>query len=217
MTRRMKDPASRAEQREHLSDLHVAPISRMVDELSGDGRWMPHVAPVHGGVEARMLFVLRDPGPKTKDPDHKNEGFLCVENDDPTAERFCGLLERADIAVRDTLPWNAYPWFINKAPSQSQLREGLVPLRRLIGMMTDLRVVLLMGNHAQASWGLLEGSGFEIPASVTVLRTRHPSNQAFVGTKEERALWREEQAQVIEQAGDIVRTRRSATAGAGLR
>ena len=48
---------------------HVRPVNELVDELHDlDGRgWMPHVAPVHGGVEARVLSVLRDPGPKTQD------------------------------------------------------------------------------------------------------------------------------------------------------
>lgn len=211
MARRMRDAGYRTSQREHLYDLHVAPINRMVDELRGAGRWMPHVAPVHGGVDARMLFVLRDPGPKTENPDRKNEGFLCVENDDPTAERFCGLLERADIPVRDTLPWNAYPWFINKAPSQGQLREGTEPLRRLLAMMCDLRVVVLMGNHAHTAWSMLEVADAQLASRAPVLRTRHPSNQAFVGSSEQRARWREEQAQVIERAGDILRTRRTAT------
>jgi hypothetical protein len=205
MTRRMKDPIFRAEQRDHLFDPHVAPINRMVDELSRPGHWMPYVAPAHGGVDARMLFLLRDPGPRTADPDRANTGFLCVENDDQSAKRFCGLLERAGIAVRETLPWDAYPWFINKHPSRDQMRDGLVPLRRLLSMVQDLRVVVLMGKAAEASWFLLEAADPELAKSVPVLRTRHPSSQAFISkVPGQSALWREEQAEVMDEAGRIL-------------
>jgi hypothetical protein len=36
---------------------HVAPVNALADELRG---WVPYVAPLYGGVEARMLSVLRD-------------------------------------------------------------------------------------------------------------------------------------------------------------
>jgi hypothetical protein len=205
--RRMKDANFRQLQWQHRYDLHVEPINRMADGYKDEGRPMPYIAPAHGGVDARMLFILRDPGPKTADPDREDVRWLCVENDDQTAERFCGLLERADIAIRDTMPWNAYPWYINAAPSRAQLRDGLVPLQSLLTLMTDLRVIVLMGREAEASWDLLQ-PGLQLLPSVEVLRTRHPSNQAFVGTAEQRAQWREEQALVMEHAGEIMRARR---------
>ncbi|WP_052762081.1 uracil-DNA glycosylase family protein [Jiangella alkaliphila] len=82
----MADPAFRAEQERGRYAPHVRPINEFVDTLRDqDGRgWMPHVAPLHGGVEARLLSLLRDPGPKTRDG--VGSGFLCIENDDPTAE-----------------------------------------------------------------------------------------------------------------------------------
>jgi len=46
---------------------------------------VPAIAPWHGGIEARVLSVLRDPGPKTLTVG--GSGFLCIENDDPTAHR----------------------------------------------------------------------------------------------------------------------------------
>lgn len=64
---------------------HVRPINKLVDELSDSERgWMPHVAPAHGGVNARVLTILRDPGPMTRTG--TGSGFLCVENDDQTAQ-----------------------------------------------------------------------------------------------------------------------------------
>jgi hypothetical protein len=46
---------------------HVAPINRYVDELCQPDRgWAPYVAPLHGGVNARVLSILRVPGPATQ-------------------------------------------------------------------------------------------------------------------------------------------------------
>jgi hypothetical protein len=58
-------------------------------------------------MDARILSVVRDPGPMTREG--SGSGFLCVENDDPTAETQCGLFEAYGISPRWVLPWNAYP------------------------------------------------------------------------------------------------------------
>ena len=57
----------RKQQRDHRLDTHVASINAFVSKLRDrDGHgWLPEVAPMHGGVDARVLSVLRDPGPKT--------------------------------------------------------------------------------------------------------------------------------------------------------
>lgn len=63
------------------------PLNLFVDELrdvrrTGD---IPYVDPRCGGVEARLLTLLMDPGPKA----HGNpeaSGLLSWDNDDPTAE-----------------------------------------------------------------------------------------------------------------------------------
>ncbi len=206
----MRDPAFRRQQRDGLYAPHVAPVNTLVDELGrqeGDG-WLPHVAPVHGGADARLLWVLRDPGPAVADPDRDAAGFLCVENDDPTAQRLCELLARAEIDVADTLPWNAYPWYINKAPSVGQLRAGVEPLRRLLELLPRLKVVLLLGRHAQRSWGLLTQHYPDVAMTLTVLQSRHPGRQAFIGSAAEREQWQEEQAVVFERAGETLRAQR---------
>ena len=113
----MRDPRFRQQQIDDLRAPHIAPVNALVDELADHaGRgWVPYVAPVYGGVNARVLNIQRDPGPKT----HKElggSGFLCLENDDATAERFANLLDEVGIKVSETLPWNAYPWYINREP-----------------------------------------------------------------------------------------------------
>jgi hypothetical protein len=96
MPRRMADPTFRAEQ--HATALtapHIAPINQFVDSIQDrDGLgWAPYVAPLHGGVDAQVLSILRVPGPATRDG--TGSGFLAIENDDPTAERQVKLFESA--------------------------------------------------------------------------------------------------------------------------
>ena len=108
--RRMRDPRFRQEQVDSLRAPHIAPVNGLVDELidpSGRG-WVPYVAPIYGGVNARVLFIARDPGPKTH-TQHGGSGFLCLENDDATAERFATLLDGAGIPVGETLAWTPTP------------------------------------------------------------------------------------------------------------
>ncbi|MDQ1295452.1 MAG: hypothetical protein QG608_3337 [Actinomycetota bacterium] len=101
MVRFMADAAFRAEQDAGRYAAHVRPINELVDELQDTGGrgWLPHVAPIHGGVLARLLFVLRDPGPRTREG--TGSGYLCVENDDPTAEQQARAFDAVGIVPAD--------------------------------------------------------------------------------------------------------------------
>lgn len=201
----MADPAYRKSQRDHLSDPHVKPVNDLVDRLSADPRgWVPYVAPVHGGIRARVMWIFRDPGPRTVDPENPGRGFLCIENDDPTAARLAGLLADAGIDLSETMPWNAYPWYVNRAPSVAELRAGTAPLLEVLGLMTHLEVVILCGNHAKRSWELLTAEHPDVSAAYKVLQTRHTSPQAFVGTPEQREAWKAEQHEVFQEAGRVL-------------
>lgn len=181
VVRRMASAAFLAEQVRDTYAPHIRAINELVDELRDlDGRgWLPHVAPVHGGVNARVLSLLRDPGPKTQT--ESGSGFLCTENDDQTAERHTVLFDSLGVSQHEFLPWNAYPWYINRAPSTTELGAGTQPLLRLIGLLPKLQVVLLQGGDATRAWALLERTQ---PSLVTdrkleVITTIHPSRQAL--------------------------------------
>jgi hypothetical protein len=149
----MADPVFRQEQQAHRYDENVRPINEMVDELRNDavGLWMPYVAPVHGGTEARLLSVLRDAGPKTQEG--IGSGFLCLENDDPTAESQRVAFAEVGLGAADITPWNSYPWYINRAPKAAELERGVEPLLRLIGMMPLIRVLFLQGGKPRMCGG----------------------------------------------------------------
>jgi hypothetical protein len=177
----MADPAFRAEQWNRRFDPHIAPINRYVDEIREVGHgWAPYVAPIHGGIDARVLSILRDPGPATQDGD-VGSGFLCVENDDASAALQCELLDHAGLSAADLLPWNAYPWYINRKPSTAELILGLPTILRLLELAPAIDVVVLQGADAQAAWRLLRRQHARTLRSrrLVVIQTYHPSRQAL--------------------------------------
>jgi hypothetical protein len=178
----MKDIAFRGEQWRRRYDDHIAPINRLVDELNADPirDGAPYVAPLYGGVNARLLSVLRDPGPKTQGS-QGGSGFICLENDDPTAEFMCRLIYDARISAQEAIPWNAYPWYINRAPKAAELEAGIEPLLSLIRLLPNLRVVMLHGGSAHDSWRRLIRRAPHVESSLDlhVIRTYHTSRQAF--------------------------------------
>lgn len=155
MPRRMADDDFRREQEQHRFDPHVAPVNALVDRLSDpDGReWMPYVAPMHGGADAILLSLTRDPRPATQR--HKGSGFLSLENDDPVAEQQWHRFTEAGIDLRTVLPWNAYPWYTPHRPSEAELEAGVNALARLVAIAPALQVVLLQGRTAREAWRAL--------------------------------------------------------------
>ena len=176
--RRMADPAFRAEQHARLREPHIEPITALVDDFSRSGNgFIPYSAPMFGGVRAEVLCVLRDPGPKTRD--QSGSGMLCIENDDPTAEMFASCLDAAGLAVDRIMTWNAYPWYINSEPSAVQLEQGVVPLKRLIDLLPDLKVVVLMGLAAENSWRRFSKKYAIASRRYSAIATRHPSGRGI--------------------------------------
>lgn len=175
----MSDPAFRATQEADRYASHVRPINELVDSLRDETRgWMPHVAPLHGGINAGALSVLRDPGPATQVG--SGSGFLCIENDDPTAERQLEMFTDVGVTPADITPWNAYPWYINAAPKAAQLDDGVEPLVELLDMMIELRVVFLQGNEARNGWArLAKRYPDRARRARTVIATFHPGRQAL--------------------------------------
>ena len=87
MVRRMADAAYRADQWARRYEPDVRPLNDLVDELgTHDVAGHPrYIAPMYRGIRARVLAVLRDPGPEGWW--REGVGLPLVENDDPTAER----------------------------------------------------------------------------------------------------------------------------------
>jgi hypothetical protein len=158
--------------RSMLEEPHIAPLTAYVMRLraSYPERPIPWFDPDDAGVDARILAVLESPGPRAGT-------FISADNDDKTAPRMFQLLADARIDRRsDYAAWNTVPWYLHgKKPSMTDLREAAAPLRELLGMFTQLRVVVLLGGVARDGWRLAKQDGPLVGADVTVLRAPHPS------------------------------------------
>ena len=181
MARRMAEDRFRNEQWQHRYDEQIAPLNRLVDKLRCDSMLenLPYVAPMYGGVNARLLSVLRDPGTMTQA--NRGSDFLSMENNDATAEAVCEFFAAAGIEAADIVPWNAYPWFINRHPNAAELDAGVEPLKQVIDLIPGLRVIMLHGGAAHDGWRRLSR---RYPNIVTqhglhVIKTYHTSRQAF--------------------------------------
>ncbi len=136
-----------AEQFAGLAEPHVAPINELVDRLShakGAVR-LPHAAPWHGGIHAPVLSVLNDPGEEALVPD-----FLCLRNPDRASDRQRHLMTEFDIDPADFCPWNGYPWprENKKDLTPEEALEGGRALLEIMSLMTNLRLLLLLGRKA---------------------------------------------------------------------
>ncbi len=203
MTRRMRDDDFRREQLAGLYAPHVKPLNKLVDELRVDGdRWMPHLAPLHGGVMARILCLGGDPG---ANPHHGRayEAMLSVEDDDAGSARIGALLKRAHIDPGEVMLWNAYPWYVTDDLGVGDLRSGLEPLRRMLELLEDLQVVVLLGPVAERSWRMFASTLPEEVPYAKVLSTHGLTE--LDGTNAQRHQWREEQAETFLDAARILR------------
>ena len=135
---------------------------------------------MHGGSEARILSILRDPGPMTHET--KGSGMLCVENDDDSAALQCELLASVDLTPADLIPWNAYPWYRNDQSSglrSPQITEGIEPLARLISVMPKLEAVLLQGGEAKTLWKRFGRKHPRVADRYPAVETYHPGRTAL--------------------------------------
>ncbi|MGZ9828267.1 hypothetical protein ACXYTP_15265 [Tsukamurella ocularis] len=186
------DPAYRADLYRRRYDPHVRPVNELVDSLRRErpGAFVPYVAPTYGGTNARVLALLQDPGPKTKDGKRNGSRMLCIENADPTAERYKALLAASGIDVCDVQAWNAFPWeptaevrrgHRRLAPTDDDLADATDALARLVERLPRLRVVLLHGVHAKAAWPRLRLAYPDLARGVRAVDSWHPlaANPAY--------------------------------------
>jgi len=190
--RRSRSLVFRAQQLEAIFADHCRPVNELVDELivQGGGRWMPYVAPYHGGIHAAVLLLFQDPGRMTSQA-HGGSGFIGCENDDPSAELLAICLDQARIAQDQVMPWNAYPWFLPDQGNVTAARraEGLDPLRRVMALLPSLHTVVTGGNVAHHSWKLFASSFPAIAGSVRHFETFHTGGRGITnGCRQPKAV-----------------------------
>jgi uracil-DNA glycosylase len=146
-----------------------APLTDFVEELrleAGPNSHIPYSDPWDGGIDAQVLLLLEAPGPRAA-----LSGFISRNNPDETAKNFYELTQAAGLERKSTVVWNVVPWYIGsgqriRAATTTDLQAGLRPLPRLLALLSELRVVVLIGRKAErAAPGIAQTSpGLKLPA-----------------------------------------------------
>ena len=176
--RRHQDPVVVDGKRERLFEPHVAPITELARKIEDAvGLQVPGADPDWGGVDARVLILLRDPGTRTDA--EGGSGLVSPDNDDPTAERLHELIVGLGLAPSEVLLWNVVPWLRSGNAGQgirmADLDCGNGYLAELLAFLGNLEVVLVLGRDAQKSLNLSTAPDLD---SVVRIDAPHPSRRA---------------------------------------
>jgi uracil-DNA glycosylase len=132
--------------------------------------------------------------------------FVSQENNDQTAENMHRLMDAAHLSRRDVVLWNVVPFYIGaadrsklRAAQQVDLDAGRPWLVELFGLLTQLKVVVLLGRKAHSARDLVKA----LRPDVCLLKGWHPSPLAM---NREPARW--QQLRDVLHAAEIERATR---------
>jgi uracil-DNA glycosylase len=183
-----RDPRE-VERKRHLLDApHVKPLTDFVRRLSDErGVVVPWFDPTEAGSEARILMLFENPGRRADAA--QGSGFISADNDDKSAENMWGFLRAAGVERRrDVAAWNIVPWYLGDERkigdvTARDIDEARSALMELLGLLPNLRVVILFGRKAQAGWRRARPV-----VDAPVLEAPHPSGRWLNGHPEDRAV-----------------------------
>lgn len=155
-----------------LGEPHMLPLVAIVEALRLDGKgYVPDFDPLDGGAEARILFLLEKPGPKTEQR-KGGSGFVSRDNNDATAEAIFRFMAIAGLRREDTVIWNTVPWWDQTINIKSAAwKEGLEHLHDLTRILPNLRSVVLVGAKAGRAGPFFEKKSYGVWYSA------HPSGR----------------------------------------
>lgn len=164
----LKDALNRENLCTRLREPHIAPITDFVARLRSErGPAVPYVDPDTGGTKARILFVLKRPGPRAAET-----GFLSLSNPDQTARNSLEAFAKVGIAYEETMVWNIVPWYgpVSEKLSSEDLRAGANYLSELLRLLPNVRSVVFVGLESQAGMAHIVW-----PDRVRAFTSPHPS------------------------------------------
>jgi len=132
---------------DHVHDPRIGPINRLVESLRVETEWdIPWVDPFCGGIAAKILLVLKRPGPAGA----TSANFLSLADADHTARNTVVAMQQAGLRYEDLVFWNAIPWPGPRGEkiTAAMRREGAPMFRRLLPLLVRLQVVILIGKDA---------------------------------------------------------------------
>lgn len=176
---RCRDETYRNDLYRRRYDPSVRPINEYVDELrTARHVSIPYVAPTYGGVNARLLTLMQDPGPKTDLANRDGSGMICLENADLSAARQKFFLDKAGVDISEIVSWNAYPWPKPHPQTTQSDREAAEALRDFLTLTPHLAMVILNGTVAKRIWSVLTALDPTCTAQIRPYPTFHTSERA---------------------------------------
>jgi len=173
------DPAVVMAKHARIREPHVAPLSALADRIAtAEGLpqgAVPYPDPDFGGINARALFLLDNPGPRAK-LGTGGSGLLSIDNDDPSAARAHAAYRQFHIDRGMCLHWNVCPF--PTALDQSSTAERTRAVRytkELLGLLPRLEIIVLLGRAAEDGWRRTALRR----DNLTVLTAPHPSNRGI--------------------------------------
>jgi uracil-DNA glycosylase len=183
-----RDPREIERKLQLLDAPHIAPLSDFVRRLRAErGEAVPWFDPTDAGTEARILMLFENPGRRADAA--QGSGFISPDNDDKSAENMWHFLRDAGIERPcDVVSWNIVPWYLGDERKigdvgARDIEEARPALLELLGLLPDLRVVILFGRKAQAGWRQAKP-----PVGHHVLEAPHPSGRWLNAHPEDRAV-----------------------------
>lgn len=116
---------------------------------------MPWFDPADGGVDARILWLLEAPGPRSTE--QCGSGIISCDNNDGAAENTWRTRREAGVDRRHVVHWNVIPYYIGDETKVRAWLQGDVAhagplLKELVDLLPHLRAVILGGKAAQEGW-----------------------------------------------------------------
>jgi uracil-DNA glycosylase len=185
--RSLQLPTVRARRVQMLDADHVAPLAQFVERIRERIHdryplpdYVPMFDPCDGGCAASLLVLLQSPGREAV-----KSGFVSRNNPDDTAETLLQAMKEADIPRKQTVLWNAVPWFVGctrrgRAPNGEDRRQSLPALSELLVRLPDCRAALVLGRDAR--WCLNQA---EAPRQLEVFDFPHPGPRLMRTNRQE--------------------------------
>jgi uracil-DNA glycosylase len=159
--------------------MNTAILDAFVEDLRSkrqDPRDVPGFDPTNGNINAKVLLVLEAPGPRAV-----KSKRVSIENEDPTARNLKKLLTKTDLKPEDLIIWNVVPWYCGNdektkivPPSSKDLTAGIGFLCQLIGLLPNLKSVVLVGGTARKAHVRLSAT-----TDARILSCHHMSQRVY--------------------------------------